>query len=367
MLFIIIKEDLPMDNVHEVWELRQMQSLPLSAKIRMTEERIKGWYNYWGGDIYISFSGGKDSTVLLHIVRKLYPNVKAVYVDTGLEYPEVRDHVKTVENVEWLYPVKWDRKQRKYVRTNFKEVILQYGYPIVSKEIAECVQDAKKSIQSNDGKYIYRLERLNGTLRDKNGNLSKYNCPKWKFLLDAPFNISNRCCDIMKKNPTHDFEKRTGLHPMLGTLADESALRLQKWLKNGCNAWNAKRPTSQPLSFWKEEDILQYLLEYEVDFPEVYGEVVGIHDDIIFSGAKMRKIMKKAPNTWMDKISLETTGVDRTGCMFCGFGCHLEKEPNRFQKMKETHPKQYEYCLKPVDEGGLGMSEVLDYIGVNYK
>lgn len=330
------------ENVHTVGDLRQMQSLSLRSKIIMTQQRIRGWYDHWDGDIYISFSGGKDSTVLLDIARKMYPDIQAVFVDTGLEYPEVRDHVKTVDNVEWLSPVKWDRKQRRYVKTNFKEVIMEHGYPIVSKEIAECVQDAKKSLARNDGTYTYRLKRLNGELLDKNGNKSKYNCPKWKFLLDAPFDVSNLCCDVMKKNPTHDFEKRTGLHPVIGTLADESALRLQKWLKSGCNAFSNKRPVSQPLSFWREEDILQYLLENEVDFAEVYG-------DIIYDGE-----------------SYSTTGVDRTGCMFCGFGCHLEKAPNRFQRMRETHPKQYEYCLKPVAEGGLGMAEVLDYIDVKY-
>ena len=178
-----------MENVHTVGDLRQMQSLPLEAKIRMTEARIRAWYNHWEGGIYISFSGGKDSTVLLDIARRIYPDIKAVYVDTGLEYPEVRDHVKSIDNVEWLYPVKWDRKQRKYIRTNFREVIMEYGYPIVSKEIAECVQDAKKSLAKNDGSYTYRLKRLNGELLDKNGNKSKYNCPKWKFLLDAPFNV----------------------------------------------------------------------------------------------------------------------------------------------------------------------------------
>lgn len=186
-------------NKRELWELRQMQSLPLSLKIRMTEERIRGWYNHFGGDIYISFSGGKDSTVLLDIARKLYPDIEAVFVDTGLEYPEVRDHVKAVDNVTWLKPVIWDRKKRQYVPTNFKEVILQYGYPVISKEVAECVQDARKSIRNNDGKYTYRLKRLNGELLDKDGNKSKYNMKKWRFLLDAPFDISNYALNFINR------------------------------------------------------------------------------------------------------------------------------------------------------------------------
>jgi hypothetical protein len=68
-----------------------------------------------------------------------------------------------------------------------------------------------------------------------------------------------------------------------------------------------------------------------------------------------------------EKGGLKTTGCSRTGCVFCMFGCHLEKEPNRFQMLKETHPKLHEYMLKPVSEGGLGLKEVLDYIGVKYE
>lgn len=92
---------------HEMWELQQMQSLPLNMKIRMTQERIRQWVNEFGEDgVYVSFSGGKDSTVLLDIVRKMYPNIKAVFVDTGLEFPEIREFVKTFDNVEWLRPKK---------------------------------------------------------------------------------------------------------------------------------------------------------------------------------------------------------------------------------------------------------------------
>lgn len=60
------------------------------------------------------------------------------------------------------------------------------------------------------------------------------------------------------------------------------------------------------------------------------------------------------------------TGVQRTGCMFCMFGAHLEEHPNKFERMKETHPKQYEWCLKDVENGGLGLAKVLDFIGVSY-
>ena len=66
-----------------------------------------------------------------------------------------------------------------------------------------------------------------------------------------------------------------------------------------------------------------------------------------------------------DTRKYKTTGCSRTGCMFCGYGCHLEKSPNRFEIMKKTHPKQYDYIMRSKDKGGLGYKEVIDWINAN--
>lgn len=79
--------------------IRQKQSLPLEAKIIMAQERIRQWDLFTDGDMYVSYSGCKDSTVLLHLVRSIYPNVPAVFVNTGLEYPEIVRFVRQAENV----------------------------------------------------------------------------------------------------------------------------------------------------------------------------------------------------------------------------------------------------------------------------
>ena len=160
-----------------------MQGWSLERKIRVTQTRIMEWYMRYDGQVFISFSGGKDSTVLLDLARRVYPDIPAVYVDTGLEYPELRDFVKTKDNVIWLRP-----------RYPFTQILEKYGYPIISKEVSDVINGARKG-------QPYRLARLNGELLDKNGKKSIYNCENYKYLLDAPFKISARCCYHMKKAP----------------------------------------------------------------------------------------------------------------------------------------------------------------------
>jgi 3'-phosphoadenosine 5'-phosphosulfate sulfotransferase (PAPS reductase)/FAD synthetase len=307
-------------------DLKEMQSFSLDRKIQITQTRILEWYTKFEGKVYISFSGGKDSTVLLDLARRMYPDIEAVYIDTGLEYPELREFVKSVKNVRWLKP-----------EMNFKQVINTYGYPLISKEVADNVYRARRGSKNA----IDRMNGLNpdGTLSSfKKGNI------KYKYLLDAPFEISNKCCTIMKKNPAKKYEKETGNKPIIATMACESTFRKTGWLQVGCNAFNKDRPTSQPMSFWTEQDVLQYIKKYNLNYASVYG-------DIVEDG----------------KGKLYTTKCDRTGCVFCGFGCQCEKEDNRFQRLKRTHPKLWEYCMKPVSDGGLGMREVLEYIGVKIE
>ena len=308
--------------------LRQKQSLPLEGKIILAQQRIREWYEHWNGQVCVSFSGGKDSTVLLHLVRDLYPDVPGVFVDTGLEFPEIRNFATSQPNVTVVRPA-----------MRFDQVIKTHGYPVIGKRQARYIRDLQNAGDHNRATVNLRLTGYN-----RAGNY----CPslklaqKWVYLKDAPFKISEQCCDVMKKAPLKTYQKETGRKPYVGTMACESSMRERHYLRNGCNAFDAASPISQPLSVWLEADVLEYIDRYGLNYASIYGDIVRDDNDVPY-----------------------TTGESRTGCMFCMFGCHLEKAPNRFQRMKETHPRQYDYCMRSREEKGLGLREVLDYIGVD--
>lgn len=299
------------ENVHDKKRLAELQALPLERKILITQTRIIEWYTRWKGQVYVSFSGGKDSTVLLHIARQCFPDIEAVFVNTGLEYPEIQKFAKSFDNVTVVRP-----------EMSFVDVIKNYGYPVISKEVSECLYEGRQSLLRGDDTYTYRLKRLRGELLDKNGNPSIYNHTKYEPLLYVDFYIGNRCCRTMKKSPAKRLTKSSGKKPIIATMAVESKLRTQAWLKNGCNGFDMKFPTSHPMSFWTEQDVLEYISRYKLPIAPVYGEVVPADND----------------------CKLCTTGCDRTGCIFCGFGAHMPDD-DRFLRLKETHPRQYDYCI----------------------
>ena len=344
-----------MENKHQRGDLQQMQAVSLRGKIAMTKDRIRSWYEYWDGNVYASFSGGKDSTVLKHIVDSMYSDVPSVFINTGLEFPEIQQFVRSQPNTEIIHP-----------KRTFKEILETVGYPVISKEVANCVESARSG-----GTESRRYRQLFGTDM-YNGKKSIYNYEKWSFLYDAPFDISDRCCHINKKAPSHQYEMRTGRKKMVATMAEESRLREASWIKYGCNAFDMKTPRSAPMSFWTEQDVLHYIKEFDVPYCSVYGDIVAEPDDDDIDG---QISLQEWLGVYKKDDILCTTGLKRTGCIFCMFGCHLEKEPNRFQKLKETHPKHYDYCIKggemvdgkwKPNKDGLGLGFVLDYIGVKY-
>lgn len=285
-------------------EKRSQLTMPYEEKVQRSKELILEWYLQYKGNVYVSFSGGKDSLVLLHIARSIKgcSDIVGVFSDTGLEFPEIRNFVKKFNNIIWIKP-----------KLTFKQVIDKYGYPIISKEQSCDIYE----IRTTKSDYLRNKRLGNGC-----GHLAK----KWYPLINSDFKISNRCCSVMKKQPMKSFENKTGLKPMVATMASESSLRYQKYMIGNCNEFSAKHPVSKPMSFWNEQDVLRYIVDNGLEIADVYGKIEQTVDGRYY-----------------------TTGRDRTGCMFCMYGVHLEGHPNRFEKMKETHPYQYNYIMNKLN------------------
>lgn len=316
--------------------LRQYQSLPLLAKVHMSQARIREWYDHWDGNVCVSFSGGKDSTVLAHLVHEYYPDVPLVFSNTGLEYPEIQQFARKM-GATFVRP-----------KMSFSEVISTYGYPIISKENAEAIYYARvirnsevsmltaerKRIEPKGERKDWRRMSLMGTGAFEKKK-SIFNKEKWLPLCyETQFMISHKCCDVMKKLPMGSYQKKNKVYPIIGTLAEESKLREQAWIRHGCNAFNSAKKTSQPMSFWLEQDVLRYIVENDLEIASVYGDIVVTDSDGMQYAPQIAQCGR-----------LQCTGCNRTGCIFCGFGVHLEKGETRFQRLAKTHPKQYEYCM----------------------
>ena len=279
--------------------------ITLKEKVLYSADLIRCWYEAWGGKVYVSFSGGRDSTVLLDLVRRLYPDVPGVFVNTGLEYPEIVRFVKETPNIVTLRP-----------KMPFHQVIEKYGWPVISKEQSQFLFEIRTGSSSK-----LKDLRLHGN-RWGRGKVSE----KWKFLIAAPFKISHKCCEVLKKRPMKEFAKKSGMQPFIGNMAEESALRAADARRYSCNAYECKRPTSKPLTWWTQDDVKRYIQHTGIPYSSIYD-----------------------------------MGYDRTGCMFCLFGVHMNC-PNKIQTLKTTHPKQHDFIVNK-----LGAKEVLDFIGVPYE
>lgn len=352
------------DYKQTIKNLKMLQALQMERKILLAQTRYMEFYDRFDGQVYVSFSGGLDSTVMLDIVaqvqKAVYPEdtLHVVFVDTGLEYPEIRKFVpKYIDYLRDKYGIKIHFDQLKPTK-RFYDVLCEYGYPVISKDVSMVVYGARNS-KNKKQSYINRFDGIN---LDGTESSYKQGYIKYKYLLGADFRISDRCCYWIKEKPCMDYERETGRKPVIAIMAADSQRRKQAWLKTGCNAFDGKRPTSKPLSVWTTQNVYRYTRDYKLPYCPVYGEII---DEIKIS--PKRKIKRKTGR-------LITTGEAHTGCMFCMYGAHLNGGA-KFRRMKTSHPRQYQYCMyggeydkngvwKP-NKKGLGLSHVLDYIGVD--
>lgn len=277
----------------DIKELRERQSWSLNQKIDHAIGTIEQFLSRTDGKCYVGFSGGKDSTVLLDLCRMVKPDIKAVFCNTGNEYPDIVKFVRQTDNVEIIYP-----------ELKPKEVFANYGFPLVSKSSSAIIRKAKSN---PDGKvyenFVVKRESL-------------FSLPKkWMYLLETPYDVSEKCCDILKKKPFHKYQKETGMFPIIGEMASESMQREMKYLQVGsCNQFGAKI-NSKPLSIWTEKDIWDYIELKHLKIADIYYK-----------------------------------GVKRTGCMFCGYGIQF-KDDNRLKVVYDLYPKWYDKFMAYTNNG----------------
>lgn len=227
--------------------------------------------------------------------------------------------MKAFENVTVLRP-----------KMTFREVTETYGYPVISKETAQKIAE----IRNSKSVYLRNLRLYGTSPKLQRGKLPE----KWKYLLDAPFKISSYCCHVMKKSPMAQYSRQTGRKPYIGVMAEESSLRTESYVRFSCNGFKMKTPQSRPMMFWGKQDTLEYIRRTNLKICQVYGDVRQRPDGL-----------------------LEFSGCQRTGCVFCLFGCHMEKGLNRIQRLRHTHPQMWRYVM---DE--LGYRDVMTYLGLPY-
>lgn len=320
--------------------LQMRQNLPLDVKVIMAKRRITTFVEEYGLDgVYLSFSGGKDSTVLRHIATQedMYPDMQMVFLDTWMEYPQVRQFALSFPNVHTIKPDK-----------SMKEIIQKTGWCFPSKDVAEMIDGVRRDKP-------WAIRKINGL--DKNGMPSEFRqqYKKWWKLVDSKFTISSQCCIEMKEKPVGKYEKDTGRKPILAIMATESARRKESYLRTGCNSFDSERPMSKPMGFFTEQDILQYIQENNIKIASPYGSIE--EKGQVPGQVSLFSPCQTCPmrNTW------ELTGEKRTGCMFCPVGCHLPGGMEKFDRLKSYNKNLYDYCMEE-----LGEKELLEWVKENY-
>ena len=287
----------------DIKELRERQGWSLAQKIDHSLGVIDQFYSRLGGKVYVSFSGGKDSTIVLWLARKIYPDIKAVFCNTGNEYPDIVRFVRETKaagaNLDIIYP-----------KLKPKEVLEKYGFPLVSKEVSKSIHDLRTNPYSKQSQRVLGITHCKYQPRVAN---------KYKYLLNDSYGVSAKCCTKLKKEPFKAFEKEAGLSPILGNMASESRMRETQYrVQGGCNVFHEDgkgRSVSRPLSIWLEQDVWKCIEKYDIPIADIYRK-----------------------------------GAMRTGCMFCGYGCQFADD-NRLRLVHSMYPKMYDMFMGYTNNG----------------
>lgn len=320
---------------------RVKQQLPYDCKVKYAELRAREFANECearGLNTHVSV-GGLDSITLLLFLRSIHIDVPAISA-SSLEDKSIQQVHKAL-GVENVRPLK-----------SKVEVLREFGYPVLSKEIAGKISLLQNPSENNE---TVRHAIITGETGEYGGNRTGTRMKlsqKWLERFGgvdaegaalgykaAPFKVSDKCCYYLKEKPCDDWAREHNSVPYLGLMASEGGRRQKSLMMNGCNYFGKSTIRSAPFAIFSRQDLLQLALDLKVPVPEIYGEIVRDEDG-----------------------TLRTTGAQRTGCSMCGFGIHMEKRPHRFDRLRKTNPKEWHFWM--YDQG---WGKVLDYIGVGWE
>lgn len=287
-----------------IGDLKQRQSLPLEMKVQKSIRTIEDFYDLFDGDVYIS-RGGVDSAVVSWLAQQ------SIYKD--------KIENVTIASVEPPENIRFNKEQGVTLLKSggTMSVIKDWGYPLISKQVAMSLSRYLRTKHD-----WVKDRRLNGYM-GRNGTIIKDGSipKKYQFLIYAPFELSEKCCDKSKKKPLKQYHKETGKFPITGEMASESRLRQKEYLKHGCIMHDKQHPKCTPIGFWTSKDIKECIVKYNIPYPkEIYGDIIEVDGELMFSKEQ------------------------RTGCTICAFG--MIQDPERFERLKENKVWQYNYMLK---------------------
>lgn len=336
--------------------------------------------------------GGLDSIVLFLFLHSIGIKAHGISV-SSLEDPSIQKIHKAL-GIERLSPAKKENGKS----WTMPEIVREYGFPVISKEIAAKIEILQNPSEKNK---TVRHAIITGETGEYGGfrKNTRMKLPqKWLYKFAgyenknegvdyqiAPFKCSAKCCYFLKEKPCNDWAKEHDSVPFLGLMASEGGRREKSLKLHGCNYWGKSTVRSAPFAIFSRQDLLILALEMEEWYqehwekfgdlklntiiPEIYGSIAKRKR----TPKEVQKLVEEHAGEFRQEFEYElfTTGAQRTGCPICGFGVHLEKRPHRFDRLRERNPREWDFYMNHLCKGengnDFGWGLVLDYIGVEWK
>lgn len=358
----LMSKELVSERERKIAYFRVKQQLTYEEKVKYAEIRAREFVTECekrGLNYHVSV-GGLDSITLLLFLRSIHIDVPAISC-SHLEDKSIQKIHKELGIINIPPLVKEVTPEGITIYWNKSEVLNTFGFPVLSKEIANKIETLANPTERNKTVRHAIMTGETGELGGFQKNSRMRMSQKWLNLFGGygnedegtnyqipPFNVSSKCCYYLKEKPCDNWAKEHNSVPFLGLMASEGGRRERSLMINGCNYFGKTTIRSAPFAIFNRQDLLQLALDLNVPVPEIYGTIERNENGELY-----------------------TTKAQRTGCSMCGFGIHLEKRPHRFDRLRENNPKEWEYWMFNccTDENGdrYGWSKVLDYIGVGWE